>query len=291
MSEVGNLLGTHHIKVHPVVVLSILDHFNRRNSDQQRVIGTLLGVVSEGGDVDVRNSFPVPHSENEKDGVSVDMEFHRTMFELHQRVNPKETIVGWYATGNVVTYASSLIHEFYGREIRSTLTKELPNPIHLTVDSEFTNDKLSVRAYTSTIVGMPTADGPPGFMFYPLPCELKVADSERMGMDLIVKAKDSSVHTASLVTDLENLEQSVIKVRDLLDSVQTYVDDVLKGKISADSKVGRHLMTMLSSAPKMDKAQFEQLFNNNLQDLLMVVYLANLTRTQLSIATRLQQLL
>lgn len=25
------------------------------------------------------------------------MEYHRTMFDLHKQVNPKEVIVGWYA--------------------------------------------------------------------------------------------------------------------------------------------------------------------------------------------------
>jgi translation initiation factor 3 subunit F len=33
---------------------------------------------------------------------------------------------------------------------------------------------------------------------------------------------------------------------------------------------------------------YEKMFNNSLQDLLMVVYLANLTRTQLKLAEKLQ---
>ena len=47
------------------MVLSILDHFVRRNDDQERVIGTLLGVVNEAGEIEVRSSFPVPHSEKD----------------------------------------------------------------------------------------------------------------------------------------------------------------------------------------------------------------------------------
>lgn len=33
------------VKVHPVVLLAILDHFQRRPEGQGRVIGTLLGTV------------------------------------------------------------------------------------------------------------------------------------------------------------------------------------------------------------------------------------------------------
>ena len=54
-------------QVSPTVVLAILDHYVRRNEDQDRVIGTLLGVLNEAGEIEVRNSFPVPH--NEKDGT------------------------------------------------------------------------------------------------------------------------------------------------------------------------------------------------------------------------------
>lgn len=33
------------VKVHPVVLFQIVDAFERRNADSQRVIGTLLGEV------------------------------------------------------------------------------------------------------------------------------------------------------------------------------------------------------------------------------------------------------
>lgn len=62
------------------------------------MIGTLLGTRVEGSDaVDVRAAFAVLHSETDEQ-VAVDMEYHQAMFELSQRVNPKDTIVGWYFT-------------------------------------------------------------------------------------------------------------------------------------------------------------------------------------------------
>lgn len=50
------------IKIHPLVVFNILDHFLRRPFGSTRVIGTLLGVYHHDGTVEVRNSFAVPHS-------------------------------------------------------------------------------------------------------------------------------------------------------------------------------------------------------------------------------------
>lgn len=49
-------------------------------------------------------------------------------------------------------------------------------------------------------------------------------------------------------------------------------------------------MDTVSVVPKIDSAAFEKMFNSHLQDLLMVVYLANMTRTQLAVAERLQLL-
>ena len=85
------------------------------------MIGTLLGTVSE-GIVEIKNCYIVPHNESSEQvcldtmismllqlvsapsvdalcfsQVAVDIAHHKTMFDLHQRVAPSETVVGWYA--------------------------------------------------------------------------------------------------------------------------------------------------------------------------------------------------
>ncbi|KAJ3100685.1 hypothetical protein HDU96_010250 [Phlyctochytrium bullatum] len=82
--------------VGPVVLMSILDHYVRRpDEENKRVIGALLGVRSEdGADIEIRNCFPLSHSETE-DSVAIDPDYLQQMYNLHQRVNPKEVIVGW----------------------------------------------------------------------------------------------------------------------------------------------------------------------------------------------------
>lgn len=36
--------------------------------------------------------------------VAVDIDYHRTMFDLHQRVSPKEVIIGWWVLGSIITW-------------------------------------------------------------------------------------------------------------------------------------------------------------------------------------------
>ena len=85
------------VKVHPLVLFSILDHYTRRPEQQEdgRVIGTLLGWVSD-KHVEIVNSFAVPHSEK-ADEVAVGQNYNKTMYSLHQRVNKREQVVGWCA--------------------------------------------------------------------------------------------------------------------------------------------------------------------------------------------------
>jgi translation initiation factor 3 subunit F len=83
------------VVVHPVALFSILDHYLRRTDAQERVIGTLLGMRSDSGEVEVKSCFAVPHNETTEQ-VAIDTEYYQTMYELHHRVNSKEVIVGWY---------------------------------------------------------------------------------------------------------------------------------------------------------------------------------------------------
>lgn len=132
----GEGYGVREVKVSPMVVLNVLDHFTRRAKGSSRVIGTLLGRVTSDNLVEVVSSFPVPHSED-MDEVAVDIDYHKTMYDLHKRVESGEEVVGWYATGANTEKNSVLIHEFYGRECA--------NPVHILVDAELISDKADVR--------------------------------------------------------------------------------------------------------------------------------------------------
>jgi translation initiation factor 3 subunit F len=100
------------ITVHPAVIASILAHHSRQPDAaaaasgegsssgaaapaQGRVLGALLGQRSENGaEVDVRNCYAVPHSEDEST-VALDMPFQQSMAGLMSKLGAKEVIVGW----------------------------------------------------------------------------------------------------------------------------------------------------------------------------------------------------
>ncbi|XP_078394294.1 eukaryotic translation initiation factor 3 subunit F [Cetorhinus maximus] len=263
------------LRIHPVVLCSIADSSERRNEEAKRVIGTLLGTVDK-QTVEITNCFSVPHNESE-DEVAVDMEFAKNMYELHKKVAPNEVIVGWFATGHDITEHSVLIHEYYSREAQ--------NPVHVTVDTMLQDGRMSIKAYVSTPLGVPGKTM--GVMFTPLTIKYVYYDTERIGVDVIQRTRSSPNRTISLSSDLQQVGTSAAHIQDMLTTVLQYAEDVLSGKVSADNTVGRFLIDLVNKVPKISAQDFEAMLNSNINDLLMVTYLSNLTQAQIALNEKL----
>ena len=60
------------VMVHPLVLLSVADHYHRvARGTRKRVIGILLGQSLPGGTIDITNSFAVPFEEDSKNPVRI----------------------------------------------------------------------------------------------------------------------------------------------------------------------------------------------------------------------------
>ena len=160
------------------------------------------------------------------------------------------------------------------------------DPIHLVVDTPLSSDATSISAFVATplsVQGVALAN-----MFTEIAIETKTSDCEKIFIDNCVK--DLVVPGEQAVSSKgseDNLEASMDKLLALLKVAAAYVTDVVAGKKAADNNLGRGIADALAAVPRLQPAAFEKLFNDNLQDLLMVMYLSKLTKTQLTIAEKL----
>ncbi|KAK4866201.1 hypothetical protein LT330_008542 [Penicillium expansum] len=271
------------VVIQPQAIFSVLDHSLRRNADQERVIGTLLGTRSEdGSEVEVRSAFAVGHSEAE-DQVEVDMEYHKQMLALHLKANPREVLVGWYATASELNTFSALIQNFYSGQGDGTW----PHPaVHLTVSTEAGKD-LETRAYISAPVGVTAERAADSAAFIPVPYELRYGEADKSGLESIANAKDAEDRSTSVTSDIESLERAIEEVLSMVDRVSRYVESVIDEETPASTAMGQFLLNALALAPKVEAADIERDFNNHIQDVLVVSYLANTVRTQMELSTRL----
>ncbi|KAI9701516.1 MAG: hypothetical protein M1836_001572 [Candelina mexicana] len=271
------------VVVQPQAIFSILDHSLRRNADQERVIGTLLGVRSEDGtEVEVRNCFAVGHTETQEQ-VEVDMEYQKQMLALHLKANPREVLIGWYATSAELNTFSALIQNFYGGQGDGTW----PHPaVHLTV-STIPGKEIEARTYISAPVGVTAERAADSCLFIPVPYEIRYGEADKSGLEIISGAKDREDRTASAITDIEALERAIEEVLGMLERVSNYVNSVLDEESEPSSVLGQFLLNALALAPKVDPSDIERDFNNHIQDVLVVSYLANTIRTQIDLSNRL----
>ncbi|XP_055855531.1 eukaryotic translation initiation factor 3 subunit F-1 [Episyrphus balteatus] len=267
------------VHVHPVVLFQVVDAYERRNADSHRVIGTLLGSVDKGV-VEVTNCFCVPHKEHD-DQVEAELSYAMDLYDLNRKVNSNENVVGWWATGNDVTNHSSVIHEYYARECN--------NPVHLTVDTSLTGGRMGLKAYVCIQLGVP--GGKSGCMFTPINVEVQCYEPEVFGLKLLQKtisvSSPNRPKTVSPMLDLAQISEASTKLQGLLDLILKYVEDVIARKQLPDNAVGRSLLDLIHSVPNMSHEQFTQMFNANIRDLLMVVTLSQLIKTQLQLNEKL----
>lgn len=263
------------VKVHPVVLFQIADSYERRSQENHRVVGTLVGSVDKQS-VEVTNCFCIPHKEYEE-RVEADIVYAQDMFELNKKVAPQENLVGWFATGNEITCQSALIHDYYARETK--------DPIHLTLDTTLVNGKMTMKAYVFVPLGVPGATS--GSMFTPVPVEVTATEPEIAGLELLHKTKFMKVRSVEPMPDLTKISEASSKLESMLETLLKYVEAVIDGSEVADNSVGRTLWDLVQSVPKMSTVEFEKMLNSNLRDLLMVVYLAQLTKTQLQLNEKL----
>ncbi|CCJ30736.1 unnamed protein product [Pneumocystis jirovecii] len=286
-SYISPIFNTVNIVVDPIVLFLILDYSLRRSHGQNRVIGTLLGIRSEdGSEIEIRNCFVVPHNENQ-DQVEVDMEYHKTMYELHRKTNPHEVVVGWFATLSQLNTFSALIQNFYSSSPDGTY----PFPaVHLTVSFDL-KFGLNCKTYISSAVGVTSERTADSCLFLPIPHEIRYYDLEKNGFDSILKAKNEENRQTSILTDMDNLEQSIEKILLILKKVKKYVENVMDGKIQINPVIIRFLMDNMSVFSNIDSLDVERMFNNHLQDVLMLVCIANIIHIQLDISNRLVALI
>ncbi|RNA25206.1 eukaryotic translation initiation factor 3 subunit F-like [Brachionus plicatilis] len=262
------------VKIHPTVLFSIIDSYERRNEKMTRVVGSLLGTNIQ-GNIEVTDSFVVPHRDG--DEVALDVEFAKNSMNAFKKINPSVSIVGWFSTGNDIPNTSCLIHEYYARETIS--------PIHLTVDTNLKNNQPDVKAYYSTELGIP--ERKQGTIFVPIPIDIISYDSEKLTIDLLQDGKFSNKRIIKPGMDFVNLKLTLDDIYLMLNSITEYVDKVLAGKIAMDSNIGRHLVKIIDSIPLLDPQTFDTLMTNQMNDLLMVQYLSNLVQVQLTLNEKL----
>lgn len=264
--------GIQKVVVHPLVLLSVVDHFNRMGKvgNMSRVVGILLGSVRKGV-LDVANSFAVPFDEDPKDSSVwfLDHDYFENMAAMFKKVNAREKIVGWYHTGPKLHPNDILINEM--------IRRYCPNSVLVIIDAKPKELGLPTDAYYEVEEihddGTPTSK-----TFEHLPSEMGAEEAEEVGVEHLLRdIKDTTTGSLS-----QKITGQLLGLRGLLTKLQDiarYLDMVYTGKLPVSQQIAYQLQDVLNLLPDVHLQSFVGAVFSRSNDQMLVMYVAAMVRS------------
>merc|ERR1711934_70599 len=263
------------VVVHPLVLLSTMDHYSRVAKDtRNRVVGVLLGESSKGV-IDITNSFAVPFDEDARNPAIwyLDHDFLDQMYTMFKKVAAKEKIVGWYSTGPRIKPADLEIHEIF--------RKFCPNPVYVVIDVKPREMGIPTEAYVA--LQEEKDDGTQAlFTFHHVPSEIGAYEAEEIGVEHLLRdIKDTSVSTlAQQVTSRLNAMKGL---HSRLADMQTYLENVVSGKLPLNHQIIAHMQDVFNLLPNLSIESMVKAFSVKTNDMMVIIYVASMIRSVIAL--------
>merc|ERR1712216_120702 len=262
------------VAVHPLVLLSVVDHFRRveeDDSEDKRVVGVLLGEYRKGR-LDVTSSFAVPFEEDENDASIwfLDHSYLEKMSGMFRRINAKEKVVGWYSTGPKIRTNDVDIHELF--------TDYHPNPAFVIVDVSPDNVGIPTSAYRLENEIRDDGTQKEEKTFVHVPSSIEAFEAEEIGVEHLLRdVKDNTVSTlatqvAEKITSLQGLEKRLVEIK-------KYMDLVVDGTLPVNHEIRGLLQDSVNLLPNLNLEDYVKAFAVKTNDMMLVVYLSSLIRS------------
>ncbi|KAJ1821215.1 proteasome regulatory particle subunit, partial [Coemansia sp. RSA 2599] len=259
------------IIVHPLVLLSVVDHYNRvAELTKKRVVGVLLG-QNDGEVVNVANSFAVPFEEDEKNPSVwfLDHNYVETMRDMFKKINAKEKVIGWYHNGPKLRSSDLQINELFKRFT--------PNPVLVVVDVQPKEIGLPTDAYFA--VEEIHDDGTSATKtFEHVPSEIGAEEAEEIGVEHLLRdIKDNS--TGTLATRISHQFTSLRGLSDRLADIRAYLQKVLDGNLPVNSEIIQNLQDIFNLLPNLTIPDDASAFTVQTNDQYALIYVSAMART------------
>lgn len=270
-------LAVSKVVVHPLVLLSVVDHFNRMGKigNQKRVVGILLGSLKAKGILDISNSFAVPFDEDERDRSVwfLDHDYLENMYSMFKKVNAKERIVGWYHTGPKLNQNDISVNEL--------IRKYVHNSVLVIIDAKPKDLGLPTEAYI--MVEEVHDDGSPtSKTFEHVLSEIGAEEAEEVGVEHLLRdIKDTTLGTLS--QRVTNQLMGLKGLESQIDSIRKYLDLVVNNKLPVNHPIIYLLQDIFNLLPNISTDLFVKSTFVKTNDQMLVVYLAALVRSVIAL--------
>jgi len=260
--------------VHPLVLLSVVDHATRVQASK-RVVGVVLGNVRADGVAECTNSFAVPFDEDKKSPAwFVDNNFAEEMARMFKKINAKETILGWYHSGGELK-AKDI-------EIQHVFRKYTTNPLLLVVNVNASSHELPVKAYLSEkTIAVHSVEEEDTFVN--LDVILEATGPEEVGVEHVLRDVQDVEHVPTLTEELRQKETGLAVLKERLSKVKSYLQDVHDGKLPLNQNILYVLQDLFNVMPDITNPRLKASLIKVTNDQTLSIYVASIVRTILSL--------
>lgn len=241
--DIPHQLSDKNVTVAPLVLLSVVDHYDRSVKDtKKRALGVILG-DNRGSTIKVTNSFAIPFEEDDKKPSVwfLDHNFVETMGDMFKKVNAKEKLIGWYHTGPKLR-ASDL-------EINELFKKYTTNPLLLIVDVQPKPVGIPTDAYIA--VEEIKEDGTSTEKtFVHIPSSIEAEEAEEIGVEHLLRdVRDAAA--GSLSIRITNLLQSLKGLQSHIRDIALYLQRVVEGELPVNHVILGKLQDVFNLLPNL----------------------------------------
>jgi len=276
LSQIREMFIPTDVSVHPLVLLSVVDHYNRiaRNT-WKRVVGVLLGQAYKDGKVDVTNAYAIPFEEHKTDPSVwfLDRNYHEEMRDMYRRVTAKEKVVGWYSSGPKIKPNDIAVHEL--------MRKYTPNPVFVIIDVRAGDDRpltgLPTDAYYA-IEEVADESSEPKMVFRHIPSSIEAQEAEEIGVEHLLRdVKDTTVSTLS--TQVSERISSLSGLETRLREVQKYLKLVVDGAVPVNHSILYLLQDIMNRLPDETSIELMRSMAVKTNDMTLIVFVNSLMRS------------
>ncbi|XP_020970198.1 26S proteasome non-ATPase regulatory subunit 7 homolog A [Arachis ipaensis] len=294
--------------VHPLVLLSIVDNYNRVAKDtRKRVVGVLLGSTLK-GTVDVTNSYAVPFEEDDKDPSIwfLDHNYHESMFSMFKRINgmhlanlvhisfscillsyahissnKKLIFILCFFLGYCSPFSTSLM-DLYINQAQHCCCSYVPNPVLVIIDVEPKELGIPTKAYYAVEEVKENATQKSQKVFVHVPSEIAAHEVEEIGVEHLLRdVKDTTIST--LATEVSGKLTALKGLDARLKEIRSYLDLVIDGKLPLNHEILYHLQDVFNLLPNLNVSDLIKAFAVKTNDMMLVIYLSSLIRSVIAL--------
>lgn len=261
------------IVVHPIVLLSVVDHYYRLAKEtNRRVVGALLGEYVE-GKVDITNCYALPFEEDPKDKKVwyVDHVYSEQMLEMFQKINSKEKIVGWYSSGPKIRP-----HDI---EINEVFRKYCDKPVFVIIDVQEKKEALGIPAESYIMKEEVDQDGQLIKTFFKLNTTIEASLPEEIGIEFLLKDINDQNRVGSVSKIINDKEQSLQALIKKLTEIKNYLINVINGKIPLNPQIIYNIQEIFNLLPNFDSESLIKAMSIQTNNNYLVLYLSWLVKT------------